>query len=189
MQIEVQQIAELFSGIYVNTSAYRGQAVYYLQMRHWDRERKWIRDVEAELCEEKRFNKNYLQSQDLLLATKGTDPFAALYDGRYQPAIASSVFTVMRILDPTKVLPTYLQWYLNHPWITKTLVAASRGTSIPLITRDVIEGLQVPVPSVKKQELIVAAHRLRQQSTRIRSQMNQLNESLFEYQLLQTANR
>lgn len=188
MQIVVRQIAELLSGIYVNTSASRGQTVYYLQMRHWDKKRKWIRDVEPELCEEKRFNKNYLQSGDLLLATKGTDPFAALYDGRYQPAIASSVFTILRIIDPRSILPAYLQWYLNHPATTKTLVASARGTSMPLITRDVIEELQVPVPSIKKQELIVGTHRLQQQATQLRSRMIQLNETLFQYHLLQTAN-
>jgi len=189
MQIEVQQIAELFSGIYVNTSAARGHAVYYLQMRHWNGERNWARNIEPDLREEKKFDKNYLESGDLLLATKGTHPFAALYDGRYQPAIASSVFTVLRIADPTKILPAYLQWYLNHPATTSVLVAASRGTSIPLITRDVIEKLPVTLPPIRKQELIVGVHRLQEQANRLRSRMNQLNEKLFQHRLLQIANR
>jgi restriction endonuclease S subunit len=118
----------------------------------------------------------------------GVVPFAALYDGQYQPAIASSVFTVIRIMDSVAIMPAYLQWYLNHPATIQTLIAASRGTSIPLITRDVIEGLLVPVPPIKKQERIIRLQRLQQQAIRLRMRINELNESLFQNRLLEIAN-
>ena len=189
MFLPVQHIANLQSGIYVNTSSSRGKTVYYLQVRHWNKQRNWAHLVEPELCEEHRFNRNYLRTGDVLLATKGTDLFAALYDGYYSPAIASSVFTVLRIKDTDIVLPAYLQWYLNHPATTTQLTAASKGTSMPMITRDVIEQLKLPIPSLEKQQMILLAQGLQQKAVQLRSRINQLEETLFHYHILQSANR
>lgn len=190
MQIFISDIAKLFSGIYVNTSASRGKAVYYLQVRHWDKERKWaVFQIEPELQEENRISNNYLKTNDILLATKGVDHFAVMYDGRYAPAIASSVFTVLRIKDPNIVLPGFLQWYLNHPDTVKKLAAASKGTSMPLITQDVIAQLTVPVPSLEKQKIILQTQRLQLKATHLRSRINQLNEIIFQNNLLQIAAR
>jgi len=189
MRIVIKHIADLYSGIYVNTSSSRGSAVHYLQVRHWDKEKRWANDIKPELREENRLHKNYLQLGDILLATKGFDPFAVLYDGRYAPAIASSVFTVLHIKDKNKVLPAYLHWYLNHPATTRKLTTASKGTSIPLITRDVIEQLEVPVPSLEKQRIITQVQHMQQQAIKLRTRINQLNEAILNFNLLQTANR
>lgn len=188
MQIGFRDIAKFSSGIYVNVSSSKGKDVYYLQVRHWDKERKWVNGCEPEISAEARFSKNYLQPGDLLLATKGSDPFAVLYDGRYQPAIASSVFTVIKVANPTTTIPAYLQWYLNHPSTTQALTAASRGTSMPLITRDVIEELMIPVPPVERQTKILRLQQLQQHAMHLRRRINELKESLFQYQLLQIAN-
>jgi hypothetical protein len=59
MQISVRNIAELHSGIYTNISSFRGESVYYLQIRHWDKERKWAEYIEPELREDRRLMKNY----------------------------------------------------------------------------------------------------------------------------------
>lgn len=189
MRMLIGDIAFLFSGIYVNTSSARGEAVYYLQVRHWDKQRKWSANVEPELRTEARFYKNFLMTGDLLLVTKGTEYFAALYDGRYGPAIASSVFTVLRIRDTNTLLPTYLQWCLNHPVTAKKLAAGAKGTSIPLITRDVVEQLEIPVPTLIKQATILQVQQLHQAATSLRSRINRLNETIFYSNLLQSANQ
>ncbi|MDO6435642.1 restriction endonuclease subunit S [Flavitalea sp. BT771] len=189
MQVSIRYIADLISGIYVNTSASKGKLVYYLQLGHWNKERKWAEFVKPELCEENRLYKNYLQVGDILLATKGMDRFAVLYDGRYAPAVASSVFTVLRVKDVKTILPAYLQWYLNHPDTAKKLSAASRGTSTPLITHEVIEQLELPVPSLDKQGIIIRAQNLQKRATQLRTQINKLNEIIFQHNLLQIADR
>jgi len=189
MQISIGDIADLFSGIYVNTSTSRGKEVYYLQLGHWDKEKRWTNYIYPELCKETRLYKNYLEKGDILLATKGIDHPAMLYDESYTPAIASSVFTVLRIKQTDIVLPEYLQWYLNHPTTARKLAAASQGTSMPLINREVIEQLEVPIPSLEKQQTILLAHDLQQQAIQLRAQINQLDETIFYYNILQTANR
>jgi hypothetical protein len=189
MKTSIIHIADLFSGIYVNMSTSRGKGVYYLQAGHLDKQRKWTAHLEPELEPEKRFDINYLEKGDILLVTKGIEYFAALYDGRYAPAIASSIFTVLRIIDRTVILPAYLQWYLNHPATSRKLAAASKGTSMPLITRDVVAEIEVPIPSLEKQEMIVKAECLQQKATELRLRIHQLNETIFHYNLLQTANQ
>lgn len=185
----IGNIAFLFSGIYANTSSSQGDAIYYLQLRHWDQERNWVTNVKPDLREEDRFRKSYLKPGDLLLATKGADFFAVLYDASYGPAIASSVFTILRIKDPNIILPAYLRWYLNHPTTSKKLSAESKGTSTPLITMDVIEKLEVPVPSVEKQAAILEVEQLHRRATSLRSKIDHLNKTIFHNNLLQTANR
>ncbi len=189
MQIHIKNLAELFSGVYVNAASFKGKVVYYLQMRDWDKERNWADWVEPELREEERFYKNYLKDGDLLLATKGGNHFAVLYDGRYSPAVASSVFTVLRIRDAKIVLPAYLQWYLNHPATSKRLAGASKGTSMPLITMDVIEQLEVPLPSLEKQWNILHIQHLQRQSTLLRRSIHEMEEAIFYHNLLQIANK
>jgi restriction endonuclease S subunit len=184
----IGNIAFLFSGIYANTSSSRGEEVYYIQIRHWDKQKNWQQHVEPELRLEDRFAKSYLKPGDLLIVTKGTDFFAVLYDGRYAPAIASSVFTVLRIKDTNNILPAYLQWFLNHPNTSKTFVGASKGTSTPLITKDVIENLEMPVPSLERQKNILRLEQLHRSAASIRSRINQLNETVFYSHLLQKAN-
>jgi restriction endonuclease S subunit len=187
--IPVKNIASLQSGIYVNVSTARGDTIYYLQVRHWNKQRNWSHLVRPELRKENKFNKNYLKPGDILLATKGTDLFAAVYDGYYSPAIASSVFTVLRIKDTNTVLPAYLQWYLNHPSTTKKLTAASKGTSMPMITRDIIEQLELPIPSLEKQRMILLAQDMQRRAMQLRSRIDQLNKTIFHFNLLQTANQ
>jgi restriction endonuclease S subunit len=131
--------------------------------------------------------KNSLKKGDVLLATKGGSPFAVIYDGRYAPAIASSVFTVLRIHDFNVILPTYLQWFLNHPSTTKKLVEAAKGTSTQHIARDVIEQLELPVPSIIKQEMIIKAYTLQQKAMQLRTQINHLNDTILINNLLQIA--
>jgi hypothetical protein len=188
MLVVVNHIADLFSGTYVNTSSARGHFVYYIQVRHWDKERNWQTNIEPELNEENRLFKNYLEKGDVLLSTKGGPPFAVIYDGRYAPAIASSVFTVLRIKEINSILPTYLQWFLNHPSTIKKLVEAAKGTSTQHIAKDVIEQLELPVPSIKKQEMIIQANTLQQKAMQLRTRIDHLNNTIFSNNLLQTAN-
>lgn len=187
MQSTISQIADLFSGIYVNTSSCQGNAVYYLQVRHWNKERHWQEQIEAELCDEERLQKNFLVSGDILLATKGVDHFAVVYDGLYTPAVASSVFTVLRIKNTRLILPAYLQWFLNHPSTTEKLVSSSKGTSTPHISRDIIEQLVLPAPPIENQEMILHTHKLQLQAVRLRTRINHLNQIIYNTNLLKVA--
>ncbi len=183
----ISYIADLFSGIYVNTSSLQGNSVYYLQVRHWNKERDWQEHIEPELRDDERLHKNFLELGDVLLATKGVDHFAAVYNGLYTPAVASSVFTVLRIKDNRLILSAYLQWFLNHPSTSQKLVSVAKGTSTPHISRDVIGQLIVPIPSVEYQEKILEAHKLQQQAVRLRTRINHLNEIIYNTNLLKLA--
>lgn len=187
MRYLINHIADLHSGIYVNTSSFRGGSVYYLQVRHWNKERNWQAYVAPELHNEKRLHKSFLVPGDVLLATKGVDHFAATYDGLYTPAVASSVFTVLRIKDPQLILSEYLQWFLNHPSTTQKLVSESKGTSTPHISRDVIGQLTLPVPTIENQEKILEAHKLQLRAIRLRTRINHLSEVIYNTNLLKIA--
>lgn len=189
MQVAIKHITDLQGGIYINTKAVKGDRVYYLQVNDWDKEKNWSGYTKPQLPDEEKLRRHYLVAGDILLATKGTNHSAVLYDGRYAPAIASSVFTVLRTKDQTQVLPAYLQWFLNHPHIQKQLSSAAKGTSMPLITRDIIEELFLPMLSLEKQRLILQTFRLHAKVKHIRQRINTLEEILFQHQLFQKANQ
>jgi restriction endonuclease S subunit len=187
MQVTIKHITDLQGGIYINTKAVKGDVVYYLQVNDWNKEKNWSEHTKPQLPDEEKLRRHYLVAGDILLATKGTDHTAVLYDSRYAPAIASSVFTVLRIKDQNQVLPAYLQWYLNHPHVQKQLSSAAKGTSMPLITRDIIEELLLPMLPLEKQAIILQAFRLHVKAKHIRQRIDNLEESLFHHQLFQKA--
>lgn len=187
MQVTIKHITDLQGGIYINTKAVKGDSVHYLQVNDWDKERNWSGHTKPQLPDEEKLRRHYLQAGDILLATKGTDHAAVLYDCKYAPAIASSVFTVLRIKDQNLVLPAYLQWYLNHPHTQKQLSSAAKGTSMPLITRDIIEELHLPMLPLEKQRLIVQTFRLHVDAKHIRQRITMLEETLFQHQIFQKA--
>lgn len=189
MQVAIKHIIDLQGGIYINTKAVKGDSVYYLQVNDWDKEKNWSEYTKPQLPDQEKLRRHYLLTGDILLATKGTDHTAILYDGRYVPAIASSVFTILRIKDQNLVLPAYLQWYLNHPYTQAQLSSAAKGTSMPLITRDIIEELRLPMLPLEKQKLILQTFRLHSKAKQIRQRINMLEEALFQHQLFQKSNQ
>ena len=61
----------------------------------------------------------------------------------------------MLLIRPVDVLPAYLLWYINLPAIQAALAAQAEGTAVRMISKTALEALEVPVPSRRKQQLIV----------------------------------
>ncbi len=180
-------MVQLQTGVYAKPQP--DAEVYYIQARHFDRSRMFIPSVDPELCYDQKLEKHFLQVGDVLIASKGYDHFAIAYKGIVKPAVASSMFMVLRIKDRKRILPEYLAWFINHPSTQTLLSGNSKGTSIPSLSKTDIGDLKLTIPSIQKQECILKIQALRQRETTLQQQITQLREQYIQQSILNTLNK
>jgi len=178
----LSNIASIHSGIYAKPD-YEGE-VYYVQAKHFNSLLEFDTTVKPDLQLEGKIMKHILQSGDILIAAKGNKNFAVQYKGIIKPAVASSMFIIIRLKDQRNVLPEFLTWFLNLQSTQTTLKSFSKGSAIPSITKDVIEKLEIVIPSLQKQEAIIKFYSLRKRERAIYQQLENLKELQIQHLLL-----
>ena len=88
----------------------------------------------------------------LVFRSRGRTNSVALVLADIGPAVLAAPMLLIR---PMAVLPAYLLWYINLPTVQATLAAQAEGTSVRMISKAALEALELPVPSRRKQQLIV----------------------------------
>ncbi len=181
MKHKLSDIATIQSGVYAKPEL-EGE-VYYLQARHFDRQRQFNPTVKPDLKGDRKIEKHFLHPGDLLVAAKGYDHFAVEYKGIIKPAVASSMFIVVKLQDK-KVLPAFLAWHINNLHTQKLLSDAARGTALPSITNSALGNLKIPIPSIEKQKLILQIHELHVQENKLKEHINSLREKQIQQQII-----
>ena len=76
-----------------------------------------------------------------------------------EPAV---VILPLIIIRPNRdvVLPEYLAWAINQPDVQRRLDAKAQGTSLRMISKAVLEQIDIPLPDLDTQGRIVAIHTL-----------------------------
>jgi len=161
LKTTIKHIANIQTGIFAKPIK-EGQIVY-LQAKHFDQNGKLISSLHPDLKAENISDKHLLQHGDVLFAAKGTKNFAAWYESKNQPAVASTSFFVIRIQESfqNKILPEFLAWYINQPISQKFLKGKAMGTSIVSISKSVLEELQISIPDLHTQRAILKITQLR----------------------------
>lgn len=93
---------------------------------------------------------------DVLVVARGQEHRAYHVDREMSNVLAAATFYIVRP-DADRVRGGYLAWWLNLPRVQAEFDANSRGTGISYLSRDAIEALQVPLPSLPVQERIEQA--------------------------------
>ena len=181
MKKQVKNVVKIKTGVYKKPGLL-GE-VYYVQARHFDENREFITSVKPDLPYDEKLSKHFLQPGDVLIASKGYDHFAVAYKGIIKPAVASSMFIVLRINNKL-ILPEFLTWYLNHPTTQNILSGNSKGTALPSITKSDVGNLEISIPSIQKQNAILNLNELLQKEKNLRKQIENLRESEIQQQLL-----
>lgn len=170
----LQTVASIFSGIYSNATP--NGSVYYLQARDFDADRKLNENLAPCLELSEGIAKHLLLDGDVLIVAKGSSFLSAVYTGEYQPAVASSVFLVIRIKNQEIMSPQYLSWYLNQTQTQNYLLSISRGTSIPSINKKMLLELEIQAPVMSRQKLILEYNSLLQTERQLHQEIGKLKE-------------
>lgn len=175
------EITNIFSGIYTKPDI-EGD-VFYIQARHFGKDGIFDATVKPDLLCTDKLTKHLLKTGDILLASKGVNNFAVAYNENIGKAVASSMFLVIRI-NQTKILPEFLTWYLNHPLAQNYFINCSKGTALPCITKAIVENLEINIPTLEKQRLILKIQALRLKEKQIKAHIEDLKETQIQHQLI-----
>ena len=180
MKTAFKNITTIQTGVFAKPIP-KGEIVY-LQAKHFDENGELTNTLFPDLKADGKIEKHLLKNGDILFAAKGTKNFAACYETENIPAVASTSFFVIR-LQTEEILPGYLTWFLNHPNTQYLLKGKAIGTSIASISKAVLEDLEITIPSIRKQELVLKIYKLRNKEKKLKLQIEILREKQIQKQI------
>ena len=90
---------------------------------------------------------------DIIFRSRGQSHTAALLNQAAASAIVAAPLFRIRA-DQAKVQPEFLLWWLNQASAQAYFASRARGTMVQMISKQVLEELEVPLPALKQQARI-----------------------------------
>ncbi|MGL4411697.1 MAG: restriction endonuclease subunit S [Bacteroidales bacterium] len=178
MKITINNIAQIQTGVYLKNSPYADTV--YLQVSDYDNQGNMIHSLVPTVEVSEKNKHHYLTPNDILFAAKGTNNFSAIFQGYENRCVASSSFLIVRLRHNQIILPAYLNWYLNLPSTLSKLSKEAVGTAIPSITKTTLGELEIPVPSLEKQQIIVKVAALQEKERAIRQLLAEKKDIMID---------
>jgi excinuclease UvrABC nuclease subunit len=95
------------------------------------------------------------QRGDLVFRSRGSLTTAAvLLENPGKAVVAAPLFRI-RVTKPDNVLPEYLSWYISQRDAQIFLTSRAKGTVQKMVSKQAVEDLEVALPSLEKQKIIV----------------------------------
>lgn len=187
MKTTLKDIASIQTGVFAKPTA-EGEVVY-LQAKHFDEAGLINAILHPDLMAESIPERHLLRKGDVLFAAKGTKNFAAIYNID-EPSVASTSFFVIRLEEEfrVRILPEFLVWLMNHSITQAYLKGKAMGSSIASISKGVLEALEITIPPLQKQELILKISKLRNKEIELRQQIENLRDKQIQQQILKAIN-
>lgn len=182
MRRKLGEIAKLQTGLFGKPEA-KGDLVY-LQVKHFDENGMLKTEIYPDLREDNVTKKHLLIDGDILFAAKGTKNFATVFEDHNPPAVASTSFFVIRVKGKG-ILPHFLAWYLNQPSVLKKLKDQATGTSIPSISKAMLDDLEIPEPEKRVQYAILQIASLMRRENEIQERLKYLRETKIQKQIFE----
>ena len=181
MKQKIKHIASIQTGIFTKVSS-QGKALY-LQAKYYDQDLEITGVIKPDIVLDGIAEKHLLRKGDILFAAKGNRNFATCFAGLEYPAVASTSFFVIRVHEET-IAPEYLAWFLNQPNAMQFLKGKAKGTSIVSISKSSINDLEVSIPSIQKQRLILKIFQLRNREKALTSKIGRLLELNIQQKIM-----
>ena len=109
---KIKDIAEVQTGTYLKSSP--NPDTIYFQANDFDSEGDIQTTTKPSVSTTDKNRSHFLASNNLLFMAKGYNNFCTIFKEHNVKCVASSSFLVIRIKE-NRVLPEYLNWYLNLP--------------------------------------------------------------------------
>lgn len=167
------EVIKIKSGVFAKGGA--NPDLFYIQSTDFDKQRYWNKTLNPILSNTTKFTSHILNVGDVLFASKGRDFFAVVYDGKFQPAVASTTFLVLQVQSDV-VLSDYIAWYINHPKTQSLLWSFAKGSAIPSISKTILEQIEISIPQISKQMAILEVSKLQVIEKRIHKQIVKLRQ-------------
>lgn len=177
-KICIKELAEVLSGVYEKPDP-EGE-VAYLQTK--DCTDSVVLKLASRVQLTPKMQKNLLRQGDVLFAAKGVNYLSVVFREPEQ-AVASTSFFVIR-LQSSAVTPEYLCWFLRHPSAMAYFKAHQVGSATPLIHKPAVENLEIPVPPLNQQRIIVEVSQLSRRARELQQQIIEKRAALMQQLLM-----
>jgi restriction endonuclease S subunit len=121
---------------------------------------------------------------DIVLRSRGQTNKCALINKDVGMAVVTAPLLIIRVSGDS-VLPAYLSWYINQSTAQNYLASHSRGTSVPMINKQVIEQLPVTIPSLECQQKIIDLNEMAEKEQELLKQLAAKREKFLSQVLMQ----
>lgn len=128
------------------------------------------------------YEKHLLRPGDVPLLSRGSRTTALLVTDEWADTIVPSYFTVIRVKDNT-VLPGYLRAFLNHPKTQARFREMAQGTTIHVLSSEMLARLSVTIPPMETQQIFAELDILDRQANRIEMEIQKKRRALLEQKM------
>lgn len=177
----IKNITNIHTGVFAKPLG--AGDIVYLQVKHFDENGVLQQKLHGEISSKDISERHLLKPGDVIFAAKGFKNFAALYESHNEPAVASTSFFVVK-LTTDQVIPEYIVWFLNSNLIQSILKTQAIGSSLPSISKQVLENLQIQIPDIKTQQVIVEISKLRKKEKSLKQKIEMLREKQIQQQII-----
>lgn len=162
--------------------------VFVIQMKDIDDACLLHTEGSVRIALPKRGDHHLLRSGDLLLRSRGRSNGVALVPEDLPPAILAAPMIRIRP-DTSRVLPAYLNWFMNAPAGQAQIAAMAEGTMVLMIGVEEVKGLEVPLPSLDRQAAIAEVAQLAQRESQLISEIAGLRQRTTTHILMNEAKK
>jgi restriction endonuclease S subunit len=177
MQKQLKDIANVKFGLYVKPLE-KGFAKY-LQAKNFDDFGNLQSDIEAFVNIDNKNESHLLEDGDVLFVGKGFRNFAWTYNRSMGPAIASSIFYVIRS-NKQKVNPHYITTLFNSSKYQSQFQSMGAGSSIPSIRKGELESIVLEIPKIEIQNKVADFSTLHSEEIKLSNQIIEHKKALFQ---------
>lgn len=132
---------------------------------------------------EKVMDRTLLMKGDVVFKAKSNKPVAAVVNDDVSNTIATSHFFIIR-LQKDVLIPEYLAWFLNHDGAQQYFQKRARGSWIPMINKKILGELEVSIPELKIQKLIVKINNLLVREIELVDELKDARKRMIDAMLL-----
>lgn len=174
--VNLASVCDIRFGFYAQPEP-SGSTVY-LQVRQFSDDGRLKTEADEFINLDKKAEPHLLKKGDVLFVGKGNRLFSWCYHQEGQPAVASSIFFVLRP-DERVVYPEYLAAILNAPKSKATFQQIGAGTNIFSIRKSELGAFEIPLPSMQQQKGIAALAQLHQHEIAVAQQLIERKQNLY----------
>lgn len=98
---------------------------------------------------------HFAKSGDLVFRSRGNVTKSAILVDYPGDAVVAAPLIRIRVSNTDKILPEYLNWYISRREAQAFLTSRAKGTAQKMISKQVIENIEVALPNLENQKNIV----------------------------------
>lgn len=150
----------------------------YLQARHFSSLGEMTGSINSYISKEVKLNTHLLKDGDVLMAGKGAKNFAWTYRNDIGPAVASTLFYVIKV-DQSIIFPEYLTTLINLPSNQSYFQKLSSSSSVASLRKKELAEFNVPILPMKEQKAIAEFAELHLKEMSIANKLIALKQNLY----------